>query len=82
MRNENLNDNDGENIFYKVLMKEVLGCRNCDADDIKELLNNDEMVEITELIIVKMIEDDKECNDTEENYSLPLEINIKKVLHL
>lgn len=53
------------------LVKEVLGCGNCNADDAKELLNSDEMLEIAELTIVEMIEDEVESNDTEENYFLP-----------
>lgn len=71
---DDLNGDDGENIALKDLMKEVPGCENCNADDVKEWLNSDEMLEITESTIVEMIEDEEECNNTEEN-DLPLKKN-------
>ena len=70
---EKLNDCDGENIVLEDLVKELPGCENSNADDVKEWLNSDEMLEITESTIVEMIEDEEECNDTEENDSLPFE---------
>lgn len=36
------------------------------------MLNRDEIMEITELIITEKIKDEEESNDIEENNSLPL----------
>lgn len=61
----NPSDDDGENIVSKDLVKEVPGCENYNADNVKEWLISDKMIKITKFTVVELIEDEKECNYAE-----------------